>query len=244
MSEKVSYSSTFEQVGQSPKLRGAYFIEEAHAKGLALMEAKAGDTKIFWLINPENDMIVSAKHFTYGGPNSIAVNEAYCALVIGLNVSVAVTVTGEEVERTLRDEQEVKAAPSELFAVIDKLREVAKAAYPEALALIKASSVASRITYYDEEYGEKANEWLSLGKEEWIKTIEAALNGQIRDYLNSEGGDVEVIDVIDGKEVLLSFQGMCGTCASSTGSTLFAIEQALRENVYQNMVVTNVNIYG
>ncbi|XP_031497083.1 nifU-like protein 1, chloroplastic [Nymphaea colorata] len=51
----------------------------------------------------------------------------------------------------------------------------------------------------------------------------------VRPYLISDGGDVEVVSVIDGV-VSLKLQGACETCPSSTTTMKMGIERVLKEN--------------
>src|SRR4051794_33793550 len=57
--------------------------------------------------------------------------------------------------------------------------------------------------------------------------VRVALDG-VRPYLNSHGGDVELIEVADGI-VKLRLMGTCGDCPSSTATLRGAIEKAIRE---------------
>eukprot|EP00271_Cylindrocystis_brebissonii_P003289 TRINITY_DN140_c0_g1_i1.p1 TRINITY_DN140_c0_g1~~TRINITY_DN140_c0_g1_i1.p1 ORF type:complete len:506 (+),score=96.06 TRINITY_DN140_c0_g1_i1:175-1692(+) len=59
-----------------------------------------------------------------------------------------------------------------------------------------------------------------------VETVTAALD-EVRPYLIADGGDVEVVDVIDGV-VRLRLQGACGTCPSSTSTMKMGIERSLR----------------
>lgn len=57
------------------------------------------------------------------------------------------------------------------------------------------------------------------------KNVDAALD-EVRPYLISDGGNVEVVGVENGT-VLLRLQGACGTCPSSTATMKMGIERAL-----------------
>ncbi len=46
------------------------------------------------------------------------------------------------------------------------------------------------------------------------------------------------VDFINEKEVLISYEGSCTTCHSSTGSTLSAIQQILKSRVHPTLFVT------
>ena len=63
-----------------------------------------------------------------------------------------------------------------------------------------------------------------LAIDERVKT---ALDG-VRPYLNSHGGDVELVEVSEGI-VKLRLIGTCGDCPSSTATLRGAIEKAIRE---------------
>ncbi len=62
----------------------------------------------------------------------------------------------------------------------------------------------------------------------WSK-VESVLD-DLRPLLQSDGGDVELVDVLDGV-VSLRLMGACGTCPSSTITLKNAIERSLREEI-------------
>ena len=62
----------------------------------------------------------------------------------------------------------------------------------------------------------------------WSK-VESVLD-DLRPLLQSDGGDVELVDVLDGV-VSLRLMGACGTCPSSTIPLKNAIERSLREEI-------------
>jgi Fe-S cluster biogenesis protein NfuA len=53
---------------------------------------------------------------------------------------------------------------------------------------------------------------------------------ELRPYLMSDGGNVELVD-IDGAIVKLRLQGACGSCPSSTMTLRMGIERRLREYI-------------
>ncbi len=61
-----------------------------------------------------------------------------------------------------------------------------------------------------------------------IQTIEAILDRTIRPGLQGDGGDIAIIKY-ENNQLMVSYQGACGTCPSSTTGTLMAIEGILRE---------------
>lgn len=239
------FSERFTSAGMNPKNRGAYFGDEAAANGLVLVEAKSRDIKLYWLIEPETEMIHASKFFSYGGTESNAIADKLCDLVKGQSLACVLELSGEDVERMLRDTPVISAVPEErreAFIVVDELLNAVTEEWPRAYARAKAAGIIK-------EYGkgkkgaprfdlaEQDARWLSLPRDEQIKKVEATLDGPIRDYLQSEGGDMIVRDVEDGRRVIVEYVGACGSCASSTGMTLAFIEDSLRSDLYEGLSV-------
>jgi NifU-like protein len=53
----------------------------------------------------------------------------------------------------------------------------------------------------------------------------------------ADGGNVQVLDVVEGEKIMIQYQGACGSCGSSLGSTLSFMEQALRKDIYNELIV-------
>ena len=53
------------------------------------------------------------------------------------------------------------------------------------------------------------------------------LDRDIRPYLQSDGGDLHVLSLV-GNQLVVHYQGACGTCPSSISGTLQAIQNRLR----------------
>ena len=77
---------------------------------------------------------------------------------------------------------------------------------------------------------------------EKYEAVEKVIEETIRPYLVNDGGDIE-LDLVKGNEVVISFQGACGSCPSSAGGTLRGIERAIRQNVFPDAIVLPTNSY-
>ncbi|QPJ66533.1 MAG: iron-sulfur cluster assembly scaffold protein SufE [Candidatus Nitrohelix vancouverensis] len=240
-----SYSAKFEEAGKSPRNRGAYYKEDADEQGMALIESKYKDTKLYWLVDIEENRVYSAKFFAYGGKASVAIGDALCSMVKGLSIEEACSLKGEDVERFLRDSEDTPAVPDakmELFARVEALLGIVRDDYPGAKGLAIASQAAKK----DGEGNKKSFEelslleqaWIGLSEEEQIQQINMTLDEKVRPALMNDGGNVQVLSVKDGEKVLIQYQGACGSCGSSLGATLSFIEQALRKDVYNQLIVT------
>jgi len=72
-----------------------------------------------------------------------------------------------------------------------------------------------------------------------LKNIEEILDRTIRPALQGDGGDIEVISLVDN-QLAVRYQGACGSCPSSTMGTLMAIEGILRDEVDPDIEVIPV----
>jgi Fe-S cluster biogenesis protein NfuA len=61
------------------------------------------------------------------------------------------------------------------------------------------------------------------------ENVESVLD-ELRPYLLSDGGNVELVEV-EGPVVRLRLQGACGTCPSSAMTLRMGIERKLRETI-------------
>ncbi len=237
------FSKKFAEATAQPKNRGAYYQEDASEKGMALVEAKYKDMKLYWLVDTEEDRVYSAKFFAYGGKVSLAIGETLCAMVKGLTIDEACSLLGSDVENQLRDEPEVASVPEAkmaAFAAVDELLKIVKEQYAEAKALAVASAAVKKEGKPKKSLAELSmaeQAWLGLSKEDQITQINMVLDDKIRPALMADGGNVQVLDVVDGEKISIQYQGACGSCGSSLGATLSFMEQALRKEIYSELIV-------
>ena len=71
---------------------------------------------------------------------------------------------------------------------------------------------------------------------EKMKAIQDVLDREVRPGLAMDGGDMELVDV-QGNKVYVSLHGHCNSCASSTTTMKFFVEDRLREMVDPEIVV-------
>ncbi len=60
--------------------------------------------------------------------------------------------------------------------------------------------------------------------------VEEALKS-IRPYLEADGGDVELLEVVDGNTVMLELKGACSTCSMSHMTMKAGIEETIKRAV-------------
>ena len=77
--------------------------------------------------------------------------------------------------------------------------------------------------------------------EEIHNRIDKALDS-IRPYLETDGGNVKIIDISEDMTVKLELLGACGSCPMSTMTLKAGVEEAIRKAVPEVKAVEAVNI--
>lgn len=235
------FSAKFEEMASNIKHRGAYYQEDASEKGMALLEAKFKDTKLYWLVDVKEDRIFSARFFAYGGKVSLVIGETLCTMVEGLTVEEAGSLLKTDVEARLRDESEVPSVPEsklKYFDTVEQLLKIVREQYPSAKGVAIASAKIDKTDFQSAtELNMVTQAWLGLSKEEQKEQVEMVLDEHIRPALMNDGGNVQVLDITDGEKILIQYQGACGSCGSSMGATLSFMESTLRKHIYNEINV-------
>ena len=71
--------------------------------------------------------------------------------------------------------------------------------------------------------------------------VENALQ-TIRPYLQADGGDVKLLEINDGNQVVLELLGACGSCPMSTMTLKAGVEEAIKRAVPEIASVEAINI--
>jgi Fe-S cluster biogenesis protein NfuA len=77
------------------------------------------------------------------------------------------------------------------------------------------------------------------GENPLMDRINQVLDERVRPGLAGDGGGLEIIG-LDNKRLMIRYQGACGSCPSSIGGTMMAIEYMLKEEVDPEIEVISV----
>lgn len=92
---------------------------------------------------------------------------------------------------------------------------------------LRAAPAASDQSAATVEAARASFEHLSEHDQARMQQINLMLDEQIRPYLQGDGGDLHILG-LDGNQLVVHYQGACGTCPSSISGTLRGIENLLR----------------
>lgn len=111
------YSAKVNERMSNPQYMGETTEEEAKRMGGKLVIADwgaevCGDAiRLFWVVDPKTNKILSAKYKTFGCGTAIASSDVMAEMCIGCTVDEALKITNLDVERALRDDENKTAIP-------------------------------------------------------------------------------------------------------------------------------------
>ena len=234
-----------------PKFRGAFDGGDASGRGLALNRVKSGPVTLTALFDPVSRVLYDARFFTYGAPLGVGILDAYVEEAKGKTLDQIASMTPESVEAALRDEPDVPSTDSQGRCHFDVVLEQCRALVanmPKALAEAEATRVAREVVEEKgagltaaEALGRRAEEFARLAKEDQLRRVGEVLDEFVRPGLAMDGGGLTLEDVKDGREVVVTYLGNCGSCGISSGSTLGYIENTLRSKLHDQIRVVPTN---
>jgi Fe-S cluster biogenesis protein NfuA len=100
-------------------------------------------------------------------------------------------------------------------------------------------AISRKMLHHDPYFPEPTTARSREGLSPELLKIEEILDRTIRPGLQGDGGDLDVIS-LEGKKLSVSYQGACGSCPSSIGGTLMAIQGILRDEYDPDLEVVTV----
>ena len=79
-----------------------------------------------------------------------------------------------------------------------------------------------------------------MTKEQKIELIEDVLDDDVRPMLVMDGGNMEILDIVESPphhDLYIRYLGACSGCSSGSMGTLYAIESILQSKVNENIRV-------
>lgn len=73
-----------------------------------------------------------------------------------------------------------------------------------------------------------------------IPDIEDIIEEHILPFLQSDGGGLQIMGLVDD-ELMIRYEGACGTCPASITGTLMAIENLLQSEIDEQLTVTSID---
>ena len=240
-----SYSKKLNGKIENPRCSGLFTQEQSEERGMHLAIGKEGAVEegnlicFYWLVDPDDGIIVDSRFKVYGQSALIGAAEAACELLIGKNYDQAKRISAELIDKQVRDRPDVPAFPKETSPHLNLVLGAIDLAAEQCSSITLAPHYVAPPAPLD--IGEVLEGgypgWDSLSKEQRLYIIEEVIARDIRPYIELDAGGIEVLDLINGTELLITYKGSCTSCFSATGTTLSYIQQVLRGKVHPTLSV-------
>ncbi len=215
--------------------------EDADARNLHLAIGQDGSLAegsllmFYWLVDLEDGVIVDAGFRAFGPSALIGAADVFCELCMRKNYDQAKRIGAELIDKAVQDRLGEHAFPEETAPLLNRVLMAAESAAFTCAGIPCTEALASPPVLTEETY-EYPN-WESLSESQQMSIVEEVIALEIRPYVELDAGGVNVVRLIDNREVHIVYQGACTTCHSATGGTLSAIQEILRRKVHPNLLV-------
>lgn len=228
-----------------PRCVGFFTEEESKERDMFLATGEEGNIqngdliRLYFLVDPDDGIIVDARFQAYGGSALIGAAEVTCELLIGKNYDQAKRISAEIIDKQVRDSSEIAAFPKEtslhLNLVLGAIDNAVNECRDIPLSLNYVAPPAPLDIGEVLEGGYPG--WENLSKGQKITLIEEVIARDIRPYIELDAGGIRILDFLEGSELHIAYQGSCTSCFSATGTTLSYIQQVLRAKVHPDIKV-------
>jgi len=239
------YSKKLNAKIDRPRCMGFFTKEQSEERGMRLSIGQEGSIeegnliRLFLLIDPDDGIIVDARFQVYGQSALIGAAEVACELMVGKNYDQAHRITTELMDKQVRDRPDVPAFPKETSPHLNLILGAIDQATEQCMDIPLAANYVAPPAPMD--IGEVLEGgypgWDTLSQGQRMDLIEQIIARDVRPYIELDAGGIKLLDLINGNEVRIAYQGSCTSCFSATGTTLSYIQQVLRGKVHPSLVV-------
>ncbi|GAB4231794.1 MAG: iron-sulfur cluster assembly scaffold protein [Chlamydiales bacterium] len=228
-----------------PRSQGVFLKDQALERGMRLITGEEGAIEdgnylvFYWLVDPDDGIIVDARYQMFGQSALIGAAEAACDLCVGKNYDQAHRLSADLIDKHFRDRSDSAAFPNETIPhmnmVISAIDDAAQKCYDIPLS---DQYVAPPVTASLDDVIEGGYPgWETLSQQKKLALVEQVLDADVRPYIALDAGGVIVKDIKGHEEIYITYEGNCTSCMSSVGATLSYIQQVLRNKIYPTITV-------
>jgi NifU-like protein len=218
---------------------GFFTPQMGQEKGMRFVSGQEGRLIFYWLVDESDGVIADVKFQAFGPIGLIAAALVASELVLRKNYDQASRISADLIDQHVRDRKDILAFPKECDPYLNQALSAIDRAIQQCLDIPFTASYD--MTPIERDFGEIPGgipDWDTFSHEKKLHIIEEVIAKEIRPYVELDAGGVSVVALKGTQEVIISYEGSCTTCHSSTGSTLTAIQQILRARVHPSLFVT------
>jgi NifU-like protein len=219
---------------------GSFDPSDAEAKQMRIVTGaekseQHDEIRLHLLVDIEDGVIADVRFQVFGKCVYYLVLEAVAELILLKSYPQAMKVSSQLIESKLKKDK--LGLPSKLF---DQAINLSLFALDEALRNCTDIPVDEKELITPIENDDSRQEipnWMGLDLKTQLEILEKVISEDIRPYIELDEGGIEIVSLKESIFLTIGYKGACTTCHSSTGSTLNAIQQILRNKVFPALVV-------
>jgi NifU-like protein len=236
-----------------PRCAGLFTKDQSEERGMRLAVGEAGQqadgnvVRMYWIVDPDDGIVVDAKFQAMGQSALIGAAEVACELCVGKNYDQAKRISADLIDKQVRDKADEPAFPKEATPHLNLIILAHEKASLQCMDIPLSVGYVSPPAPLD--IGEVLEGgypgWMELSTPQKIGLIEEVIARDIRPYIELDAGGVQIMDLINGRELIIAYQGSCTSCFSATGTTLSYIQQVLKAKVHPDLIVVpDITTFG
>lgn len=240
----IRYSRKLSKKIEKPRSGGFFTSADAQEREMHLAEGSSGSIRdgnyiqMYWLVDPGDGEIVDARFQVFGQSALIGAAEAACELLIGKNYDQARRVGADLIDKQVEDFSGQQSFPRETAAHLNLVVEAIDNAAEKCLSIPLPNNYAKPPVSFTGEFSEGGYPgWKELTLKEKLALIEQVIAADIRPYIELDAGGIEVLNLLNDREVMIAYSGACTSCFSATGATLSYIQQVLKAKLSPDLIV-------
>lgn len=222
-----------------PQFIGSFTESQAKEKGMRLVKGEEKNIAFYWLVDASDGVIADAKFQFFGSIALLGIGEIVSELAMRKNIGQASRISADLIDGHVRDKKDLPAFAKQLHPLLNQAISAIDLAVQECADLNFETKDydTTPIAWDAGDNPDGIPGWETFSSGKKIDLIEEVIDKEIRPYVELDAGGVKVVDLKENNELLISYQGSCTTCHSSTGSTLTAIQQILRARIHPKLTV-------
>jgi NifU-like protein len=239
-----SYSKKLISRIENPKFVGCFDPKEAEARQMRLVTGREGEAaeghilEIHLLVDESDGIIADVRFQAFGCSALIGAAEAACDTLLRKNYDQAKRISTDLIDRQFRDKPDVEAFPPEMASYLNIVLSAIEKAADLCLGIPFVEAYSAPPLSFDLPQSGSYPGWKELPTQGKIAIIEEIIDREIRPYIELDAGGIQILNLVDDKELIIAYQGACTSCHSATGSTLNAIQQILQARIDPDIIVT------
>lgn len=236
------YSKKLKAKIESPKFAGSFIEKDAQERDMRLVIGReslsdGNSLTFYWLVDENDGVIADVKFQAFGVSALIGAAESASELLMRKNHDQAKRISAELIDRQMRDKSDKEAFPQETGVYLNLVLSAIESAVDQCFDIPFVEAYTTPAMRLDEASNGEYPGWKELSIPEKIAIIEEVIHREIRPYIELDAGGVQILDLVEGKQLIIAYQGSCTSCHSATGATLSAIQHILQAKVSPDITV-------